>query len=319
MWRLASRRILLAIPLLLVVSFVMFVLVSLMPGNPASILAGSNPQIAPYIAGALHLNESLPSRYVHWLAGAVHGNFGISWYGLAQGIHEPALRLILQRAPVTLSMAGLAMLISLSLAFVLGMASATRPNGAVSRFTTIFTALSIASPGFWVAYMLILVFAVNLHWLPAFSYLPPSQGLWPWFSHILLPAITLALVPTAALTLQLRSSLIEVLGRDYILSARAKGLSPRAILWKHALKNALVALVTVLGFQLAGLLGATAIVESVFSIPGIGQLAVQSALSRDIPVLLGLLVLTTLLVIVVNTLMDLVYAYLNPRVRTGSR
>lgn len=315
MVRVALRRLTLGIPLLLIVSFGVFVLVSFMPGNTAQILAGSNPELVPYITQTLHLDQPLPVRYAQWLAGAAHGDLGESWLGLSVGRHESVLSLILQRVPITLSIAGLAVLLSLCAGLLLGMLAAIRIGGVVDRCVTAFAALFIAIPGFWLGFLLILWFGVQLKWLATFGYVPLSVGFWPWMSHVIMPAIALAVAPAAAITLQFRASLAEVLDRDYILSARAKGLPGRAVLWKHALKNAFAPVATLVGFQIANLLGATVIMENVFQIPGIGTLAVQATFGRDVPLILGLLVCTTLLVVVVNALVDLVYAYLNPRVR----
>lgn len=311
------RRILLAPLLLIVVSFSIFVLVSFIPGNPATILAGTNPQLVPYIESELHLSQPLPLRYLHWLGGAIQGNLGISWVGLAAGRHETVSGLILQRFPITAAIAGLAIVLSMIIGLLLGMLSAVKVGGRVDRAVTALAALLIAMPGFWLAFVMILWFGVELHWLPVLGYVPFSAGLWPWLSHIILPGVALAMAPAAALSLQFRGALVDVFAKDYILSARAKGLRSRTVLWKHALKNAFAPVVTLLGFQLANLIGATVIVENVFDIPGLGTLAIQSTFGRDIPVILGLLVFTTLLVVVVNSLMDVVYAYLNPRVRTG--
>jgi peptide/nickel transport system permease protein len=306
----------LAIPLLLVVSFSVFALVSFMPGNPATILAGTNPELVPYITKELKLDKPLPVQYVHWIGRAVQGDLGLSWVALTSGRHESVASEIIDRAPITLAICGFAILLSLILGLSLGMLGATR-SGWVDRVVTAFSALCIAVPGFWLGFVLILWFGVRLGWLPVFGYVPLGSGFWQWLSHIILPAVTLAIAMSASLTLQFRGALLDVLGKDYILSARAKGLKGSKVLWKHAMKNAFAPVATILGFQLANLLGATVIIENVFNIPGLGTLAVSSTFGRDIPVILGLLVCTTLLVVIVNTLLDLVYAYLNPRVRAG--
>jgi peptide/nickel transport system permease protein len=243
---------------------------------------------------------------------AAVGDLGTSY----QIGHQSVGQALKQRAPVSLSIAGLAILIALLFALVFGTLSAVFPDSLLDRMTTSFCALAIATPGFWLGYLLVLWFAVKLGWFPAIGYKPLSDGFWPWFSHILLPALTLAPLAAATMTLQLRGSMLEVLGRDYILSARAKGLRPRQVVMKHGMKNALAPVVTLLGFQVAAIFGGAVIVESVFSVPGMGQLAAQATISRDVQVLLGVVTLTTLIVIIVNTLVDVLYGYLNPRVRT---
>jgi peptide/nickel transport system permease protein len=202
------------------------------------------------------------------------------------------------------------------LSVVIGTLAAVRPDTFLDRAITSICALFIATPGFWLGYLLVLWFAVKLGWLPAIGYRPLSDGFWPWFSHIILPAMTLVPLAAATMTLQLRGSLLEVLGKDYILAARAKGLLPRQVVLKHGLKNALAPVVTLLGFHLAAILGGSVIVENVFAIPGMGSLAVQATLTKDVPTLLGVVTVTTLIVVIVNSLIDVLYGYLNPRVRS---
>jgi peptide/nickel transport system permease protein len=308
---LVLRRLMLAPLLLAIVTFLIFVLISLAPGDPAVLLAGDNPQLADYIRKSLHLSDPIVVQYGRWVGNAVQGNLGTSY----QIGHPSVGQTLMQRAPITLSIAGLAILISLTGALILGTLAALRPDGVVDRIITSICAIAIAVPGFWLGYLLALWFAVKLGWLPAVGYRPISAGFWPWLSHVILPALTLAPLPMATKALQLRGAMLEVFGRDYILSARAKGLRPRQVVMKHGLKNALAPVVTLLGFQLAAILGGSVIVESVFAIPGMGSLAVQATLSKDVPILLGVVTFTTLVVVLVNSLVDVLYGYLNPRVR----
>ena len=301
-----------ALPLLVFVTFAVFVLVSLMPGNPARILAGANPSLVPYITKELGLNKPLMSRYWDWLSAAIGGNLGQSYVQ-----HESVDSALWAALPITASLITLSLVISSVTAFVAGLAAALRVGRITDRVIGTISALAIAAPPFWIGYLFVLWFAIDVRWLPALGYESPSNGIWAWISHLILPAVTLSLWTSAILTLQLRGAMLDVLGRPYILSARAKGLGGVAIIGKHALKNSAAPVVTVLGFQLAQLIGGTVLVEDVFSLPGLGKLALTSTLDRDVPVMLGLVVLTTLVVIAVNFLVDLSYGYFNPKVRVS--
>jgi peptide/nickel transport system permease protein len=311
--KLVVRRLALAPLLLAIVTFLIFLMTSLAPGDPAMLAAGDNPALASVIRKQNHLNDPVYEQYARWVERAVQGNFGRSYIvGDASVVGS-----IRQRAPITLSIAGVAILMSLTIAVILGTIAALFPDKLIDRVITSICSLFIAVPAFWLGYLLVLWFAVKLQWLPSIGYVPLSVGFWPWLSHIILPAFCLALLPAATKALQLRGSLLEVFSRDYILSARAKGLSSWSVTVKHGLKNALAPVVTLLGFQLAAILGGSVIVERVFSIPGMGSLAVQSTVSEDTPMLLGIVTFTTIVVILANTIVDLLYGYLNPRVRTA--
>ncbi|WP_031939852.1 ABC transporter permease [Prescottella defluvii] len=312
MLRFAARRLLMAIPLLLVVSFVVFVLIDLAPGDPAVTLAGENPTPAQVeqIREQLRLDDSLPERYAVWLAHAVQGDLGQSFVN-GQSVAE----MVGDRLTVTLSLVLVAMILTLVIGPLAGLAAAARPGAVVDRMITALASAAIAVPPFWLGLILVVVLAVNLGWLPALGYEPLAEGFGPWISHLILPAIALAMLPMAEVALQLKTSLADVLGRDYILNAEAKGLSVTQVRIKHAAKNAAVPVVTVLGSRFAQMIGGTVAIETVFGLAGLGTLAVNSVLGRDIPVLLGLVVLTTAIVLVVNLLVDISYGYFNPKVR----
>ncbi|CAM3162947.1 ABC transporter permease [Prescottella defluvii] len=301
-----------AIPLLLVVSFVVFVLIDLAPGDPAVTLAGENPTPAQVeqIREQLRLDDSLPERYAVWLAHAVQGDLGQSFVN-GQSVAE----MVGDRLTVTLSLVLVAMILTLVIGPLAGLAAAARPGAVVDRMITALASAAIAVPPFWLGLILVVVLAVNLGWLPALGYEPLAEGFGPWISHLILPAIALAMLPMAEVALQLKTSLADVLGRDYILNAEAKGLSVTQVRIKHAAKNAAVPVVTVLGSRFAQMIGGTVAIETVFGLAGLGTLAVNSVLGRDIPVLLGLVVLTTAIVLVVNLLVDISYGYFNPKVR----
>jgi peptide/nickel transport system permease protein len=312
MLRLVVRRVLIGVPLLLFVSFSVFVLIDLAPGDPAASLAGENAtaeQIAA-VRQNLHLDDSIVARYVRWLGGAVHGDLGTS---LQSG--QSVSSLIADKLSVTASIVGMSLLFVLVLALIGGVVGAVRPGGLADRAVTVVASIATAIPPFWLALVLIVYFAINRSWFPAVGYVGPDESILEWLKHLVLPAVALAAVPAAELALQLRGSLAEVLGRDYIMATRAKGLTRRSIIGKHGLKNAAIPVVTVLGFRIAQMLGGTVTIELVFNINGLGRLAVNSTLSHDIPVLLGLVVVTTLVVLVINVLVDISYGYFNPKVR----
>jgi peptide/nickel transport system permease protein len=228
---------------------------------------------------------------------------------------ESVDRMIAERLPITLSLTALALVISIVLGLAGGILAALYPRRLPDRLVTVLGSLGIAMPSFWVGLLLVIFFAVDHDWFPALGYAALSDGVGPWLWHLVLPAITLALLPVAEMALQVKGALAEVLGREYILAAQARGLSPASVILKHALKNAAIPVVTVLGFRVAQLLGGTVIVESVFVLNGLGTLAITAALAADVPVLLALTILTTMAVVVINLLVDASYFYFNPKVR----
>ena len=306
------RRLLGAVPLLLVVSFVVFLLVGLAPGDPAARIAGDNstPERIEEIRRALNLNAPLLERYAYWLGDAARGDLGRS---LATS--EPVIDVMARRVPVTLSLTLVALAMSIVLGMLGGIAAAVWRNGPADRIVTVLASLGLALPSFWVALILVVPLAIDRNWFPALGYQPLSAGVWQWLRSLTLPAVTLALLPSAEMALQVRAALIETLEKDYIVAARARGLSAASITLKHALKNAAIPVVTVLGFRIAQLLGGSVIIESVFALNGLGTLAITAALASDMPVLLGLTMVTTLAVVLVNFLVDASYLYFNPRGR----
>lgn len=307
-----AHRLLLAIPMLLIVSFLVFVLIDLAPGDAAVSLAGDNPSPARLaeIRERLNLDDPLLVRYGRWLGDAVTGDLGTSLQ-----TRQPVLEQIVDTAGVTLSLVMVTIILSTIVAVVLGVIAAVRNGGLVDRAITTVSAFAIAAPPFWLGMLLIIWFSINRSWLPALGYSSFGDGSWEWFKHLLLPAIALGALPGAELAIQLKSSLTEELGRDYVLTAHARGISGRIVVLKHAMKNALIPVVTVFGFRLAQLLGGTVTIEALFFLDGMGTLAIRSTFQRDVPVLLGLVVVLTLVVILVNLLVDASYSYFNPRTR----
>ncbi|MFI1196237.1 ABC transporter permease [Micromonospora sp. NPDC020750] len=313
MLRYAGRRLLVAIPLLFVVPLLVFLLIDLAPGDPAVVLAGEQPtpERIEAIREQLNLNGSVLERYVDWVVAAVQSDLGRSFV-----TNEAVTDLLVRRMGATMSLVLFAMVMAVLLGGSLAMLAALRPGGLVDRLVNAVASIAIAIPAFWFGLVLASVFAVTLQLLPTFGFEPLSAGFWPWLSHLILPGIALGLLPAAEVTLQLRSALGQVLKSDYILNAQAKGLSRSSILFKHSLKNASVPVVTVLGFRVAEVLAGSVTIEVIYNMPGLGSLAVDSVLSRDVPVLLGFVLFSTAVVVVVNLLVDISYGYFNPKVRT---
>jgi peptide/nickel transport system permease protein len=303
------QRLLGALSVLFVLSVVAFGLYALTPGDPAVVLLEANGIHSPpreAIAAKraeLHLDDPLPVQYVNWLAGAVHGDFGRSFRS-----YTPVTELYLSRIGATAVLACVATLLSLSVALPLGILAAYQRGRLLDRLAQIVVALGGSMPGFWIGLLLILLFAVDLHWLPAFGSPTPSG--------IVLPAIVLAVANVAVLTRLTRSSVLDVLSQEFVTVAHAKGLSGRAVTLRHVLRNTYIPLLTVLGLVFANLMVGTAVVEYVFSWPGIGRLAVDSALLRDQPVVVGFTVAAGLIFTFMNLLVDVGIAALDPRIRS---
>jgi ABC-type dipeptide/oligopeptide/nickel transport system permease component len=285
------------------VSVVVFLILHL-TGDPAALLLPPDAT-AEDIAKFRHdmgFDDPVAVQYVRFLKGAVRGDFGQS---IRHG--EPAMGLVVERLPATFELAGAGLLIALALAIPAGIVSAVRRNTAVDYVSTVVALLGQAMPTFWLGIMLILVFSVRLNWLP-------SSGRGD-VEHLILPAITLGLFTTARITRLTRSGMLEVLGQDYIRTARAKGVGEPPVVWKHALKNASIPIVTIVGIELGTLLGGSVITETIFAWPGVGRLSVQAIFNRDYPVVQSAVFLLASTFVIVNFLVDVVYTYLDPRIR----
>lgn len=306
------RRLLMAVPLLVVVSALTFVLVSFAPGDPVAGILGPNatPEAYERMRALLGLGQPLHVQYWHWLQGALHGNLGTSLY-----TGESVSKAIFDRSSVTLSLAVGSLLVSVVVGIGLGLVSAIS-RGPLARIVDVFALLGWALPSFWVGAMLILLFAVNLRLLPATGYVPLATSSAEWARSLVLPVAALSLGGIAAVTKQTRESFLDVLSTEYIRMAWANGVRPWSIYLRHAMKNASIRVVTILGLLAVGIVGGTVLVESVFALPGLGSLSVRASLQHDLPVVQGIVVLVTALVVVVNLIIDIAYAVLNPRVRT---
>lgn len=312
MIQLVLRRLLIMIPVLFLVSLLVFGMTYLTPGDPAVTLAGENAteEQIQETRERLGLDDPLLEQYGRWAGNAVTGDLGASLYS-SQRVTDA----ISQRLPTTLSLAAGAIVVSLLIGIPLGVLAAVFRGRFIDRVLTIGATFGLAMPNYFVGMLLILVFATWNQILPATSYVSLTESPWDWFKHLLLPWLTLGLAAGAVITRQLRSSLIGVLGQDYVRTARAKGLRGRAVILKHAIKNAAIPVVTVLGSQVSIALGGSVIIETVFGFTGVGQLLQSSVLRGDIPMIQGVVLMFTLIVLFVNLLVDLAYGYLNPRVR----
>lgn len=306
------RRLVAIIPLLVLISFAVFSLTLLIPGDPAREILGPNAPAAQ-VAQLRHqmgLDQPYLVQYWHWLVNALHGNLGHSIQRNTAVSHE-----IAQRFPVTFSIALGGLAVTILLGVPLGVVAGTRPGSGADRVVTVATSTLLAIPDFWLAILLVLLFSVNLKVLPAIGYVPFTQSPLEWASHLCLPWIAVGVGGAATLARQLRGSLADALEQDYVRTAEAKGVRGSVVVLKHALKNASIAPVTILGIIFAYTLGGTVLIEYIFSIPGMGQYFYQALNSKDIPVIQGVTLLVALIFITVNLLVDVLYAYLNPKVR----
>ncbi len=308
-----ARRILLLVPLMIGLSMVVFVIIHLSPGDPALAFASEqalDPQVLAQIRENLGLDKPLPVQYGIWLSHVARFEFGTAY----TFNRKPVINLIGERVLMSVQLQALALVMAVLIAIPLGIISAKRQYSLLDNLATGGAFLGLALPDFWLALMLQLLLAVQLGWLPASTSGPGTAGL-EKLSYFIMPAVVLA-VPIIAIFIRfMRSSMLEVNKQDYVTTARAKGLSERAVTYRHILKNAIVPMVTVIGIQLPRLVSGAVIVETVFAWPGLGWLGYQAILQRDYPVILALSLLTGAFILVMNVVVDIVYALLDPRIR----
>jgi peptide/nickel transport system permease protein len=310
------RRLVALVPLLLLISFAVFALVLVIPGDPAQTLAGgtkADPATVVRIRHQLHLDEPLVNQYWRWLSHAVRGDLGKPLYPATQTVAGA----IASRFPVTLSLTLAAMAVSLLIGIPGGILAGLRPGTLTDRSVTFGTSLGIAMPDFWVAMILVVLFAVKIHLLPAIGYVGFSKSPTHWLRSMILPCTALGLAGGATIARQLRGSLIDALDQDYIRTARAMGLRRRTIIGKYALKNAATPVVTLVGLQFAYLLGGTFIIEQIFSIPGMGQYMLGAIQLKDLPKVQGVVLVTAVIFVLVNLVVDISYGFLSPKVRVS--
>ena len=311
-----SRRLLAVLPVLLVVSLVVFFMLRLAPGDPAAVIAGNNAtaEDIAHIRSQLGLDGHIISQYGIWMGRVLQGDLGYSYY-----LGKPVLSLIAQRVEPTLSLALGTAVLAVCLAVPLGTLAAWHMGGRLDRALSAFSVAGFSVPVFVIAYGLIYVFAMQLQWLPVQGYKPltgpQSQGVWDWARQLVLPWLTLSTIYVALIARITRASVSEALSEDFIRTARAKGLSDFTVLLRHALANAAVPIVTVIGIGVALLIGGVVVTETVFAIPGLGSLTVDAVLNRDFPVIQGLVLLFSFSYVAINLLVDTSYLWLDPRIR----
>jgi peptide/nickel transport system permease protein len=304
------RRIVIGVVTLWVITVAMFGLISFAPGGPAAIMnMSSTASSRAALEKQYHLSDPAPVRYARWLNSALHGNLGTSY-----DFGQPVSDVIRQRLPNTLLLAITAILISVVVGIPLGVIAALRHGSWLDRTISASTTLGLSIPDFWLGTLMIIVFAVALHWLPASGM---GGGIVDSIQHLIMPALVLAIVFLPNLVRFTRSSMLNVLKADYIRTAHAKGLRRSKVYIKHAFRNALIPVLSLVGLLMAALLGGSAVVESVFAWPGIGRLTVQAATDRDYPMIMGVTLLASALVIAINIVTDVLYAYLDPRISYG--
>jgi peptide/nickel transport system permease protein len=312
------RRVLITIPLLFLISLAVYSLILLLPGDPAFVLAGgvhAKASEVTHIRQQLHLNEGFFAQYWLWLSHALRGDLGHSLFVPTSVPSSSVATAIRLHFPVTINIATGGMVLSLIIGLPVGIVAGLRPRSWADRIVTAISSLAIAIPDFWLAMLLVILFAIHLQVLPSIGYTPFGTSPVLWAKGLLLPWLALGIGGAASVARQIRGTMIDTLDQDYIRTAVAKGLSPVRIVGKHALKNAVSPVVTIVGIQYAYLLGGTLIIEQIFSLPGIGAYVIQAIGSKDLPEVQGVALLTAVTFVVINLVVDVIYAYLNPKVR----
>ena len=312
MFEFLLKRIASIIPTLVVVSMLIFGLQQLLPGDPAKILAGEeqDPTVVAYLRTKLHLDEPLPARYGYWMAGVLQGDLGDS-----VRTQQPVLGLVLQKLPVTVELALLAMTIALLIGIPAGIVSAVGRGTVWDTVANVLALWGISTPNFWLGILMIMLFSVQLGWLPSSGYVSPFEDLGANLAAMIMPAFVLGNAIAAVLMRHTRSAMLQVMSADYVRTARAKGLSERVVVLKHALRNALTPIITLGALELGTLLSGAVLTEQVFTIPGFGKLIVDAVFNRDYAVVQGVVLVTATTYIVLNLLADLAYFAANPRLR----
>ena len=305
-------RVAIALPVLLGVSLVAFSLVRLVPGDTATVMLGMRytEERAATLRASLGLDKPLPLQYLQWLGHVMRGDLGISGF-----TGQPVSEALRERLPVTLQLAGASVVLALIVALPLGMLAAARRGKLADHMAGVAGLMGLSVPNFWLGTLLILTISLNIGGVPSGGYVPFREDPAGHILHMLLPVLALGAAVAAVIMRMTRSAMLEVLDQEYMHMARAKGCGPLRILWRHGLRNALVPVITVLGMQLGYLIGGSVVIESVFSIPGLGLLALQAINNRDYALLQGVILFTGVAFILINLLVDVVYAVANPRIR----
>ncbi|MDW8399746.1 MAG: ABC transporter permease [Acetobacteraceae bacterium] len=307
------RRLGQVVPTLLILSFLIFGLQQLMPGDPALVLAGEergNPEVLAQIRAELLLDRPLWEQYLHWLSRVVQGDFGFSWR-----IRMPVGELILEKLPVTFQLGAMAFVIAVVIGVPMGILSAVRRDRPADWMANGVALFGISVPNFWLGIMLMLLFSVELGWLPPSGYVPLTEDFWQSVATTIMPAFVLGTGVAAVLMRHTRAAMLHALSQDYVRTARAKGLRERVVVWKHALRNALIPVVTLGTIEFGRLLSGAVLTEQIFSIPGFGKLIVDAVFNRDYPVVQGVVLATALIFVLLSLVADILYMAINPRLR----
>lgn len=307
-----ARRLISAIPVLFVVSVVTFLIMWIVPGDVTAELAGpdATPQQIERLRALLGLDKPLFGRALIWYGSLLRGDLGQSYL-----LNRSVADAVFERLPVTLSLAGLALVLSVLMGVLLGILAAVRHNSWVDQGAMTVALLGLSLPDFWFGLVLIFFFGVHLGWLPTGGFVPIAESFTGWLTSMTLPALTLAFTQMGVIARMTRSSMLDVIGQDYVRTARAKGMPARTVIFKHALLNAMVPIVTVIGVMTGVLLGGAVVIESVFSLPGVGRLIIGAIQRRDFPIIQGGLLITAATFVFVNIAVDVLYGWLDPRVR----
>ena len=305
------QRLLTTIFVVFGITFVVFMIIQLVPGDPARVILGvaASEENVAALRERLGLNEPVLAQYGAWLGGLLRGDLGSS---LVTG--QSVTAQILQRLPATLTLAAFGLMVGLAIALPAGIVSALKPRHSIDLVASIFSQIGVSIPDFWLAILLILCFSLTLGWLPSQGYTPLTQDAGDWFLHLILPALTVGIISGSIQTRFIRSAMLEVLHEDYIRTARAKGLAERSVIGAHALRTALITIVTIIGLQLTALLSAVVVVEVVFSWPGLGRLTLDAVLDRDYPLLQGAVFTIATMLALINLGVDLLYGFIDPRI-----
>ena len=306
------RRLLATIPVIGMVAFFVFALLYLTPGDPAAVIAGDIATVADIerIRHQLGLDQPMLTRFWSWASAVLHGDLGISIF-----TNLPVTQLIGQRVEPTLSLALCTLIVAVLVAVPMGVIAAWKVGRLIDRLVMLFSVAGFSMPVFVLAYLLIYAFAIDLDWLPVQGYTPLREGVWPWLRHLILPSIALGTIYIALIARITRATMLEVLAQDYVRTAHAKGLAPVAVLMRHALKNAAVPIVTIIGIGIALLISGVVVTESVFAIPGIGRLTVDAIIRRDYPIIQGVILIFSAVYVLVNLAVDLSYRLFDPRIQ----
>ncbi len=307
------RRLIGSLLVMLAVATLVFFMIRLVPGDPiAAMLADSGgPEAREALIRKLGLDKPVLVQFWKWFIAMLQGDLGNSIYGN----NQPVTTILIEALPRTMSLAFLSFIIALVIAIPAGIISATRKNTATDTAVSLFAFLGLSMPDFWLAILLIIVFAANLQWLPAIGYVPLAEGFWPWLSHLILPSIAIGTGFSAIIARMIRSSMLEVMQADYMRTAASKGLTMRVQMLRHAFPNALIPVVTVIGIAFALLISGAVVVENVFAIKGLGRVLIQGIQNRDYPVVQGAVLVVSAFFVLSNLAVDLLYAVIDPRIR----